>query len=234
MPSRTEELRPVIKRDDRLLLKVVIGLFLTYAILAIIVVSAGLDRWTTLDRTFTLALQRASSPTMDAIMEFISWWASVPGACIVILGMGLLFALRKRWVEVGFMFLPLLVVPIVSVVKRLFNRARPTADTVRVIRDFNHESFPSGHVVFYVVLFGLVTYLLYRHWRISNWLRFPIIAFSIFLIATVPFSRMYLGAHWFTDVTAGFVLGAMLLIGLVVWYNRVLRNRNKGAAAGAV
>ena len=215
-------LRPFVRRDDRMVLQVVLVLIVLYILLALFVVLAGGD--TSFDQGITLFLQRYHSPFWDAFMEFVSWWA-FPGGAVAILSVCLLFALRRRWLEVGFMFAPLLAVPIVSVIKQLFGRARPTAELVRVVRQFNNESFPSGHVVFYTVLFGFIAYLMYRHWTMPKYIRIPLAAFSIFLIVTVPFSRMYLGAHWFTDVTAGFALGLVLLIGLVAGYNRVVRSR---------
>ena len=227
MKDARTPLRPFVRRDDRMVLHVVLVLVVIYALLALFVVLAGGD--TSFDQGITLFLQRYHSPFWDGLMEFVSWWA-FPGGGVAILGVGLLFALRRRWLEAGFMFAPLLAVPLVSIIKQLVGRARPTAEVVRVVRQFNNESFPSGHVVFYTVLFGFIAYLMYRHWTVPKFIRIPLAAFSVFLIVTVPFSRMYLGAHWFTDVTAGFALGLLLLIGLVAVYNRVVRARMaKGA-----
>ena len=228
MSSPRPDIRPFIRRDDKLGLKIAIGLTAVYVTLSAVVILAGTRNSTDLDRDVTLWLQRGHNPNMDAFMQFVSWWVAVPAVLGVIGVVGALFALRKRYLEIGFLFAPLLCVPIVSIIKRLVNRSRPTAEAVRVIRDFNHESFPSGHVVFYTVFFGFILYLMYRHWTIANGLRFTLGGLCAFLIVTVPFSRMYLGAHWFTDVSAGLVLGMLLLLGLVGWYNRVARKRIGG------
>ncbi len=211
-----------LRRDDNLLLHVVLFLVVGYALISIFVLTAA-D--TSFDQGVTLRLQRYQSPALDGFMEFISWWASIPGAAVAIIATSLLFALRGRYLEVPFLFSVLLVVPIVSFVKNLFGRERPTAEVVRVVRDFNNASFPSGHVVFYTVLFGFIAYLMYRHTSLPLLLRQVLGGFSIFLVFTVGFSRMYLGAHWFTDVSAGFILGLLLLIALVLIYNRAWRNR---------
>lgn len=60
-------------------------------------------------------------------------------------------------------------------------------------------SFPSGHVLQYVVGLGL----LYR-WKIAR-------PFCILMISLVGVSRIYLGAHWTADVVMGYVFGWALL-----------------------
>lgn len=207
-----------LPRRQKILLYTVSSLIFGYVVLSVLVVTVSSS---SLDEGVTLRLQRYSTPGLDRFMEFVSWFASIPGGLTSIGSMAVLFGLYRRWRTVGFLFAPLLVVPIVSVVKSIFNRARPTADVVRVVRDFNHASFPSGHVVFYTVLFGFVIYLMARSKFLPRAVRVGVGAFCAFLILTVPFSRMYLGAHWFTDVVAGFCLGCLLLVALVSVYNRV-------------
>jgi membrane-associated phospholipid phosphatase len=60
-------------------------------------------------------------------------------------------------------------------------------------------SFPSGHVLQYVVGLGL----LYK-WKIAR-------PFCLLMISLVGISRIYLGAHWITDVVMGYVFGWTLL-----------------------
>ncbi|WP_273445184.1 phosphatase PAP2 family protein [Neolewinella agarilytica] len=211
-----------IKRDERWLLHTVLFLVLCYVVLSVLVVMMST---TSLDTGITLELQEDHSPGLDRLMNIISWFASIPGALFTMGLAALGFLWLKKKTEAVFILAPVLVVPIVSVIKRIVDRARPTADLVRVVRDFNHESFPSGHVVFYTVLFGTLTYLMYRHKDIPNVVRGLVSLLSITLILSVPFSRMYLGAHWFTDVMAGFFLGCILLIGLILWYDRIKAKR---------
>lgn len=211
-----------IKRDKRWLLHTVLFLITAYVVMSMLVVMMST---TSLDTGVTLRLQKFHTPALDTFMNIISWFASIPGGLITMGGAAVAFLLAGKRREALFVIAPILAVPIVSIVKRLFNRARPTADLVRVVGDFHNESFPSGHVVFYTVLFGFLAYLMYRHQDLPKVVRVPVSLVSIFLILSVPFSRMYLGAHWFTDVVAGFCLGCLLLIGLAAWYDAGKKKR---------
>jgi undecaprenyl-diphosphatase len=80
------------------------------------------------------------------------------------------------------------------------------------------KSFPSGHVVGAVLLYGFVFVLLRRiPWRP---VRLFLQAVCIGIIALVGFGRIWDGAHWPSDVLAAYPLGfAMLLamLGIHIW-----------------
>jgi membrane-associated phospholipid phosphatase len=107
-----------------------------------------------------------------------------------------------------------------SLVKRLIKRPRPTKELVTVVRVINEPSFPSGHVMYYVNFYGLLIYLLATNWR-SGKLRNTLIAFMAGLISLIGPSRVYLGAHWPSDVMAGYVYGGLWFSGLMALYLRV-------------
>ena len=89
-----------------------------------------------------------------------------------------------------------------------------------MVRVINEPSFPSGHVMYYVNFYGLLIYLLATNWR-SGKLRNALIAILTGLIGTVGPSRVYLGAHWPSDVMAGYVYGGLWFSGLITLYLRV-------------
>ncbi|RYZ95112.1 MAG: phosphatase PAP2 family protein, partial [Sphingobacteriaceae bacterium] len=107
-----------------------------------------------------------------------------------------------------------------SLVKMLVNRPRPGANVVRVIEETRQQSFPSGHTQFYVIFFGFIIVLMYNLKSLPVWLRLSCTILSLLLIFTIPFSRIYLGAHWFTDVLGGFFMGILCLSALAYFYLR--------------
>lgn len=81
------------------------------------------------------------------------------------------------------------------------------------------NSFPSGHVVRAVVAYGLIAFVVRRlaPWPIARALAIPI---AVVLIIIVSFDRLYLDAHWESDVIGGLLLGAIALLAGTVWLDR--------------
>ena len=102
------------------------------------------------------------------------------------------------------------------VVKALIDRPRP--DIGRLVPGTG-PSHPSGHVLASIALYGMVpaVVLVFTGSR-RAW------AWTVgVVIAVVPFiaaSRVYLGVHWFFDVTAGFLLGTLYLLAVEYLFRR--------------
>lgn len=102
----------------------------------------------------------------------------------------------------------LLVTIINIVIKDIIKRPRP--NVTRLVKVSGY-SFPSGHSMTSIAFYGFLIYLIYKN--ISNkYLKWTLIVLLNILILLIGFSRVYLGAHYASDVITGFMIGATYLI----------------------
>ena len=81
------------------------------------------------------------------------------------------------------------------------------------------HSFPSGHVVVSMTMYGFIFYLWLR--ASKNLLEKLIaIAFGTVWIGLIAMSRLALGAHWPSDVIAGLFIGSLWLITVITALER--------------
>jgi undecaprenyl-diphosphatase len=93
-----------------------------------------------------------------------------------------------------------------SVLKLTFNRPRPDVFPWRT-QHVGLASFPSGHAMTSIVVYGTLAFLVARL-APTRWLRRLVWIVAILVIVLVGLSRLYLGVHYPSDVLAGFVIGA--------------------------
>ncbi len=80
---------------------------------------------------------------------------------------------------------------------------------------FSTFSFPSGHASASVAAYGAFTLILLRELR--TWrARLGVVGAVALLLVVIGFSRVYLGAHYFSDVLAGFSIGTACLAACVL------------------
>lgn len=150
----------------------------------------------------------------DAAVSLPETLADLPFVLAVWLpALGLLWLLRRRW-EALILLLAPLGSGINSVVKFLVDRPRPFPDLVRVTESAGGASFPSGHTVAAVLVFGLLLYFAAVLVRLA-WLRLPLQIACLYGIAFTGIARVYHGAHWPSDVLGGYYLGGLMLLALI-------------------
>lgn len=124
------------------------------------------------------------------------------------------FVIIKRW-RTAFHVLALGILAMVSifVLKHFVQSSRPWGISL-----LDGYSMPSGHTTLATVLYiGLAFLISYSMKPMQRWL---ILIFAFLIAIAVGFSRLYLGAHWFTDVLGAWLLSAALLLLIVISYQR--------------
>ncbi len=117
-----------------------------------------------------------------------------------------------------------------EILKLLFHRARP-AWVPALVHPAGY-SFPSGHSMGSMIVYGFMIYALLTTQQ-GRW-RYWVSAGLAVLIALIATSRVVLGAHWLTDVIGGLAAGLVWLVicisvadwaGARSWYPRWLHRR---------
>ena len=93
-----------------------------------------------------------------------------------------------------------------------------------------NQSYPSGHSMGSVIGYGMLCYVLLRQARFPL-RRTVILMFFVVFVLGIGFSRIYLRAHWFSDVIGGWVAG---LCWLTFWLGWLERRRLRFAQAEKV
>lgn len=161
------------------------------------------------------------------VLSFISFLGRSTVATWIVLGFALMFWLLKYYWETLFCLLASLSALLNSGLKFLIGRPRPDMNLVYVLDHEISPSYPSGHVVFFTVFFGFIIAAMLFTKKIPRFLRILIQIISFILILLISVSRIYLGAHWITDVIAGYLLGTILLAILLYFYLRDYLDRSE-------
>jgi membrane-associated phospholipid phosphatase len=106
--------------------------------------------------------------------------------------------------------------------KYTFQRARPGFDEPLV--QLATYSFPSGHTSGATLFYGVLAAYLVMHWRGAA-ARTLVLLGACVMIALVAYSRVYLGAHYLSDVLAGVAVGCAWLAICITGISTLRRRR---------
>ncbi len=170
------------------------------------------------DLIITRAVQSIHFAWFAALMVGLSFFGYTPQAAILVAVVGLLLLLiGLRWEALMAVAAAEGTTLLGELVKVIVRRPRPSPSLVNVLRPLNSYSFPSGHVLFYTAFFGFLFFLGYTLLKPSL-ARGGLLVVLGCLVVLVGVSRVYLGEHWASDVTGGYLLGSLCLAFFVYIY----------------
>lgn len=184
-------------------------------------VAAHINNYFDWDLIIARNIQAINLPGFDTTMRFISmpgnhilWALSMVGTAF-----GILMLLRYK-VEAYSLLLCAGAGQFINItLKYIVGRPRPSSQLVRIIAHEISMSFPSGHVMHYVSFYGFLFFLAFTLWRRSLVRSLALILFGG-MVMLIGFSRVYLGAHWPSDVTAAYLGGGLWLTFMIGRYRK--------------
>lgn len=186
-----------------------------FLVLAAYVKSTGAANLTINEALFHL-FRGIHTPLLDHIMICITMLGQkevILPAVVLIFGY-LLYSKHYREASHTLM-LAVFVSGSIFIFKHAFASARPWG----IAGSPESFSMPSGHAVLSLALYLGISLLVTSTIQ-SKAKRWMVYIFALGVIFAIGISRIYLGAHWFTDVLAAWLLGASILCFVVVSYER--------------
>lgn len=197
---------PSVLREHRAILALGFTLCLFLALAALTQTELLRSR----DLAVTKAVQSRRTPALDVAATGVTMLGSWPAlATAVLIGAGLCVAAGKP-LAASLAVATLSAYPLNHLLKTLVGRPRP-GEGVEVLQKVSGLSFPSGHSMTSAAVLGFLAFLSWTyipHPRLRRCLTF-LLALSGLLIGV---SRIYLGAHWLSDVVAGWTVGLCLAL----------------------
>jgi undecaprenyl-diphosphatase len=161
-----------------------------------------------LDATASATAQRHMTTESTSWAELLASLASTKTALIVTVVGALVLLARRHWrgaIALGLVF-PV-TQGLVQLVKVIVERPRPEANST--LAEAGGFSFPSAHSATSVAVYATIAFILIRASRHGH-SRIAVASLAAALVLAVGFSRVLLGAHYPTDVLAGWTFGALV------------------------
>jgi undecaprenyl-diphosphatase len=181
------------------------------ALLGLVRLSVGND-WS-IDRALTLWVQSFGSPALDSIMLTVTHLADPPFVLLAMIVLVVVLMALKRPRDALFVFVGMgTAIALSQIVKLGFGLARPVYRIPLVTE--TTFSYTSGHAS---ASMALVIALIVLTWR-TRW-QWPVLIAGVIYVLVIAFSRVYLGAHFPSDVWGGWLLtiAVMAVATLLRW-----------------
>jgi membrane-associated phospholipid phosphatase len=223
------------RRESRRLRRAEVAYAFGLAAFAVLAVLAKANAYFAWDKTVADAVQSIPLPGMETLMQAASVMGNgVTSWALVVATLAVFFAFRRRSEAFGLLLSACGGPMINRLVKYLVARPRPTMENVRVSGEWANESFPSGHVTFYVCFFGFLFFAAFALLPRGSWLRRVACGLAALPVLLVGLSRVYLGAHWPSDTLGAYLLSGLWLALSVEVYRRWKRRASFHAEAASV
>ena len=184
----------------RLLIGIEVILSICFIVILILVLNGNISNF---DNSIYSLISNKISNSMTSFMKIITFLGSAY-TIITITVLLILFSKDKIYFSINLIGIFLLN----QLLKHIIQRPRPV--DINIINESGY-SFPSGHSMVSMAVYGLIIYYIYKNIN-NKRLKWILILLLSILILLIGFSRIYLGVHFPSDVLGGFILSLIWLI----------------------
>jgi len=189
---------------------------------AALAVAAHLSPTFTGDAALARLAQGWRPPFLDGLLRGVSFIGyGLPALVVTLAAAAGLYAVGRRW-DAVFAVATLLGDAADVVLKVVVARPRPGVEFARDYETLLTFSFPSGHATHTFIFYGYLIVVVAALPVGATWRRAAQAALALLIVLT-GLSRVYLGAHWPSDVVGGWLLGALMLWALLAARRRIPR-----------
>lgn len=104
-------------------------------------------------------------------------------------------------------------------IKYIVRRPRP----LNIIIEEDGFSFPSGHSMMSMCFYALIIYFIWKS-NLKKDIKIILTALLVFLIYMIGFTRIYFGAHYPSDILAGYMITLTYMFIFIPMYNNIMKD----------
>ena len=177
------------------------------------------------DRAVATYLHSLATPPLTTFFLIITAFGSIEAIALLGLFVAADLAWRRRWLSLVTWLVAVGGSAVLSqLLKGLFARPRPFFEHPLLIE--TSYSFPSGHAMESLVVYGMLAY--FAVLALESWqARTAVVFGTALLVLLIGLSRMYLGVHYFSDVVAGYAAGGVWLSALITGAETIRRAKHE-------
>lgn len=200
--------------DRRLVLWIALVMWAIAGLISLAMAIQGSADWIQSidDRVYTFVVENEIGAFVW-LGEFLGVFGSVVVMAPLMIGVAVFLGIRHRWSALTVWVIAIAVSQLVSItMKNVYGRPRPPLSLVET----TSFSFPSGHAITGAVFaIGVMIVL------VPPAKRKPLFWFiSVVYVLAMAWGRVYVRAHWLSDVTAGVAIGTAVVLSaaiLILW-----------------
>ena len=161
------------------------------------------------DEFFYKLITSSMNDTLTSIFKIITFFGSTVFMVIFAIVLFVIFILKKKNI-ISYLTSSCLIISTIfnNVIKVIVRRSRP--DVLKLVHETSF-SYPSGHTMASVSIYGIIIYLLLKS-NLNKTLKYVgSIGLSILTIL-IGISRIYLGAHFMSDIIGAILVSTIWLL----------------------